>query len=193
MLVRHLTKSSKEKALYRGQGSIAFTGVARIVLTVGSSPDDPDVRVVACTKNNIGPFIRSFTYRIDSLPDTPKLKNRSKFSWGEFVDLTADDVVSVAPIKNRDKESTTRWLKEQLEKTERIEISRIERMAAARSISKAVIHRIAEQLGVQKSTRGEGRSRMAYWSLPIGDETPSKSESHGRKHREVSTKRTIAF
>ncbi len=193
VLLRHLTKSSKEKALYRGQGSIAFTGLARIVLTVGLSPDDENVRVVACTKNNIGPKIRSFTFTIDGLPDTAKSKNRSKLTWGEFVDLTADDIVSVAPIKNKDNESAVKWLRDQLEGRERIEIVKIERMAAARSLSKTVIHRAADQLGVVKSTRGEGRGRQLFWALPSGDETPNDRESRGRKHLEKSTKRSVRF
>lgn len=192
VLLRHLTKSTKEKALYRGQGSIAFTGVARIVLTVGSSPDDPEVRVVACTKNNIGPFIRSFTFRIDPLPDTPKLRNRSKFTWGEFVDLSADDVVNATPIKNKDKDNAMRWLKEQLEKTDRADVIRLERMASARSISKSVLHRTAEQLGVIKSSRGEGRGKQNFWALPV-EEGPSNRESHGRRNLQKSTKRTITF
>jgi hypothetical protein len=193
VLLRHLTKSSKEKALYRGQGSIAFTGLARIVLTVGLSPDDQDVRVVACTKNNIGPKIRSFTFRIDALPDTAKSKNRSKLTWGEFVDLTADDIVSVAPIKNKDGESAVKWLRDQLEDKERVELSKIEKMATARSLPKSAIHRAAEQLGVIKSTRGEGRARQTFWALPSGDENPNAKESHGRKHLEKSTKRSVKF
>lgn len=193
VLLRHLTKSSKEKALYRGQGSIAFTGLARIVLTVGLHPEDQDVRVVACTKNNIGPKIKSFTFRIDALPDTAKTRNRSKFTWGDFVDLTADDIVSVAPIKNKDGESAVKWLKEQLERKDRIEQGRVEKMASARSFSKDVINRAADQLGVVRTARGEGHSRQIFWSMPLGDETPNEKESHGRKHLVKSTKRSIKF
>lgn len=193
VLLRHLTKNSKEKALYRGQGSIAFTGLSRIVLTVGLHPEDTDIRVVACTKNNISKRIRSFTFRIDALPDTSKNQNRSKFSWGEFVDLTADDIVSVAPIKNKEGESAVKWLKDQLEKKERIEQSKVEKMASARSYSADVIGRAADQLGVVRTARGEGHARQMFWSLPDGGEEPNERESHGRKHREKSTKRTIKF
>ena len=86
VVLRHLTKGGKDKALYRGQGSIAFTGAARIVITVGQSPDDAETRVVACTKNNISEHFRSFTYRIDGLPDTLTRTNRSVLTWGEEVD-----------------------------------------------------------------------------------------------------------
>jgi len=193
VMLRHLTKSSKEKALYRGQGSIAFTGLARIVLTVGLSPDDHDIRVVACTKNNIGPFIKSLTFRIIPLPDTAKLRNRSKFQWEGFVDFTADDIVSVSPSKSKDKESAMTWLRDLLNKDDRIEVSRIYRMGKARSYSEPVINRMAEQLGVIKSSRGEGRGKQNFWAMPVDDEGPSDKESHGRKDLPKSTKRKIRF
>lgn len=39
LLVRHLVKSSRDKALYRGLGSIDFSAIARSVLLVGQDPD----------------------------------------------------------------------------------------------------------------------------------------------------------
>lgn len=193
ILLRHLTKGGKDKALYRGQGSIAFTGVARIVLLVGIHPEDQEVRVVASTKNNIGPHMKSFTYRIDPLPDTKKSRNRSKLSWGEFVDLTSEDIVSVAPIKNKESESAVKWLKELLESRGKTELSRIERMAQSRSISKTNIHRAADQLGIDKTSRGTGRTKRMFWELPSGDERPNVTESHGRKHLQKSSKRSVRF
>lgn len=193
VLLRHLTKNSGNKALYRGQGSIAFTGVARVVWTVGLHPDDQDIRVVACTKNNIGPKGKSFTFRIDGLPNTEKAKNRSKFTWGEFVDLSADDIVSVAPIKNNDRESAIKWLKEALENSGRLSVTKIQRMAEARSISKTNLTRAAESLGVTKTTQGEGRSKLEFWSLRSGDQIPDEKESRGRTRRLSSTKRSVNF
>jgi len=193
VLLRHLTKNTSNKALYRGQGSIAFTGVARVVWTVGLHPDDGDVRVVACTKNNIGPKGKSFTFRIDPLPNTATTKNRSKFTWGEFVDLTADDIVAVAPMKNNDRESAIKWLKETLENSGKLSVQKLERMSEARSISKTNLARAAESLGVTKTTQGEGRTRIEFWSLPSGDQIPDESESRGRSRRLSSTKRSVSF
>ena len=193
VIVRHLTKSSKEKALYRGQGSIAFTGLARIVWTIGQMPDDADVRVAACTKNNISAKPRSFTYRIDGLPDTKTSKNRSKLSWGEFVDLTADDIMSVAPIKNKDAQTSIKWLKDLLETRGRQEMSKVLTMAKARSFDEDVIQRAADQLGVLRTTQGEGAARRHFWALQSGDETPNEKESRGRKHLQKSTLRSVTF
>lgn len=147
VIIRHLTKSSGgSKAMYRGQGSIAFTGAARIVLTVGQSPDDEDTRVVACTKMNLGRKPRSLTYRIDSLPDTSKRKDRSKLTWGDFVDWSSDDIVEVkAPSTKEDAEAAKEWLRQVLSKGP-IKGSKLVRMAEARGFSKNQLDRYARDI-----------------------------------------------
>lgn len=167
VILRHLTKGGKDKALYRGQGSIAFTGAARIVATVGRSPDDDDVRVVACTKNNISAPFKSFTYTIEGLPDTLKRTNRSKLVWGEIVDYDSDDILAApAKEKNQDKENAVKWLRETLENLGRVEFSKLLKMAEARSLTKSVLNRAGDTLGVVKDVDGFGKQRSSWWSLP---------------------------
>lgn len=159
------------------------------MLTIGPSPEDQTIRVVAGTKNNIGPLIRSFTYRIIGLPDKGDVKNRSKLVWGEFVDLTADDILSVAPIKNTSKDTALKWLTQTLQSGRPVEKAKIERMGAARGFKSTDIEQAMEQLAVKKTQRG-GRE---FWEKPSGDEEPNKTESHGSKHRPKSTVRKIKF
>lgn len=166
VLLRHLTKSSGGgKALYRGQGSIAFTGTARIVLSVGLMPDDDSVRIVGVTKNNLCKHPRSLTYTIESLPDTLKMRNRSRLVWGEFVDMSSDDFISAPPTKekNKDKDSAMKWLKEELSHGD-VEIAKVEVMAEARGFSRTVINRAATELGVTKKTTGFGKTKKTLWS-----------------------------
>ncbi|MGI8926878.1 MAG: bifunctional DNA primase/polymerase, partial [Tepidiformaceae bacterium] len=56
LAVRHLTKGGRDKAIYRGIGSIDLTAAARSVLLVGCDPDDPAKRAIAQTKCNLAPF-----------------------------------------------------------------------------------------------------------------------------------------
>ena len=68
--VRHLNKGSAGvKAVYRGNGSIAFTGAARVALLVAPDPEDPAGRVMATVKNNIGPKAPTLRYLVESTPD----------------------------------------------------------------------------------------------------------------------------
>lgn len=169
VVLRHLTKGGKDKAIYRGQGSIAFTGAARIVATVGRAPDDEDLRVVACTKNNISSPFQSFGYTIQGLPDTLKRTNRSKLIWGDVVDLSSDEILQApGKTKNNDKENAAKWLKLTLEEEGRMEQGKLYRMADSRSISKAMLNRAADELGILKDDDNSGRRRVVWWSLPQG-------------------------
>lgn len=167
LVLRHLTKSSKERAMYRGQGSIAFAGMARVVLTVGAMPDEPDTRVMAVTKLNIAQRPRALTFSISALPDRGKDTDRSKFSWGEFVDLTADDMLATTatPGRGNERESATIFLKETLAEGP-VEYVKIERMAETRSISTRTLQRAADALNLSRRVTGFGKTRRSLWSLP---------------------------
>lgn len=166
VVLRHLTKSGKERALYRGQGNISFAGLARSVITCGRLPDDPEVRVMAITKLNIGKFPPALTFTIEALPDTLKHSDRSKFEFGEFVDLTADDIVMAAPAKDESKsdEEARRFLEETVK--DEVEASRVERLAEARSIPKAALKRAMSSLGFERQARGFGEKKKVWIVAP---------------------------
>lgn len=165
VIVRHLTKSGKERAMYRGQGSIQFTGTARVVLTVGAHPEDPDQRVLAVTKINIGPFPKALSFMVEGKP-TPKDPYRSEFQWGEFVDFTSDDIISAPPkTGTSDKDDAKAFLKDQLEGGP-VESRKLEKMAESRAISSRTLLRAADEMGVLRKSRGFGHDKRSFWSLP---------------------------
>jgi len=63
VLVRHLTKSGKGSALYRGLGSVALSAAARSMLLVAVNPADAEERVLAQTKSSFGPKAESLVFR----------------------------------------------------------------------------------------------------------------------------------
>lgn len=98
---RHLTKQDKDKAIYAGQGSIAFSAVARSTLVFGVNPDSPkDERMMAHPKCNVGPLGKSLRYRILArdvgMPDSMPV-----VEWLGESDRTADEVVSWKPEEDR--------------------------------------------------------------------------------------------
>lgn len=167
MVLRHLTKSTKgERALYRGQGSISFAGLARVVMSVGTMPDDPETRVMAITKINVTRPPKALTFTINELPDTLKESDRSKFEWGEFVDISSDEFIGAAvPNVRGEKDDALEWLKTTLAEGS-TESKKIERAAEARSINLRTLHRAADTLGVVRSVRGFGKTKTSVWSLP---------------------------
>lgn len=170
IVLRHLTKGSRDgKALYRGQGSIAFSGMARVVISVARMPDDPDVRAMAVTKLNIARMPRALTFTINELPDTLKESDRSKFDWGDFTDISADELISAVPKVGEkvasDKDEATKFLTEILARGS-VESKKIERTAEARSINMKAVTRAAETLGIKRTTRGFGKDKRSMWSMP---------------------------
>lgn len=69
LLVVHLTKDTKASALYRLNSSIAFGGVARLVLAAGTAPEEPNpyasgvTRILASIKQNICEPATPWAYR----------------------------------------------------------------------------------------------------------------------------------
>ncbi len=167
MVVRHLTKSTKDRALYRGQGSIAFAGLARVVLTIGVHPDDPDTRVMAVTKLNITRKPLALTFTIESLPDKLKYQDRSKFVWGDFVDLDSDEIVSVTSSKKERRTEVEEFLRDVLTDGP-MKLSELERAAEARGINMKIVRAVGKDIGIVRETTGFGKKRVATWGLPKG-------------------------
>jgi putative DNA primase/helicase len=165
VIVRHLTKgNSKEKSIYRGQGSIAFTGVSRIVMLLGIDPQDRDTKVLGVHKINLAPFPKALTFTIRGLPDTLKDQDRSLFVWGGHVDLSTDDILCPPERDGGEKDQAEEFLRNVLGDGPR-KVTEIETMAEKRAISARTLQRAAHQLGVERVMRGFGRGKSTFWSL----------------------------
>jgi archaellum biogenesis ATPase FlaH len=176
LVLRHLTKSKGgDKAIYRGQGSIAFTGLARVVMTVGQMPEDPETRVMAVTKINVTKPPKALCFTIEELP-----KDRSRFVWGDFVNLSSDDILA-GPSKGSggragdDAESAKIFLEEVLEDGPE-EVMKLKRMAEKRSISYKVLVRAAESMGLEKFDDTIKGQKVKTWGLPEDYEASGKPQ-----------------
>lgn len=164
ILVRHLNKSKNVKALYAGGGSIGFAGLARVVATVGWHPEEPNVRVVACTKNNLSVPFGSLGYSIESIPDTLKRKNRSELVYEGRVDYTSDDIIATTNIKEDNSVDIASDLIRERMKIDGAEINyhSLLKQADTRSISEKSLKRAATELGLKKVSKGRGKTRQTF-------------------------------
>jgi hypothetical protein len=71
--VRHLNKASGPPAIYRGGGSIGIIGAARAALLVAPHPDDPNLRVLASVKSNLGPPPVALGFRLEAAGNAVRL------------------------------------------------------------------------------------------------------------------------
>lgn len=84
--LRHLNKGSG-RAIYRGGGSIAFVGAARVAFTVGRDPEDRTRRIIANVKMNIAPEPPSMAYTVENSSAGPYIQ------WHGIVDADAQEVL----------------------------------------------------------------------------------------------------
>jgi RecA-family ATPase len=168
IIIRHLVKSKKDRtALQAGQGSMAFAGFVRIIMTFGRLPDDPDICAIAVTKCNIGPPVHNvLTYEIKKLPDRDNERDRSRFEWGELIsNLGADDLIKPHEKASNERGEAEEFLRDVLDDGEE-EVRKIETMAEKRGISRRTLQRAADAVGVERVVKGFGKQKTSYWSLP---------------------------
>jgi hypothetical protein len=165
LVLRHLTKGGKDKALYRGQGSIAFAGMARVVISMGVVPDSDDQLAIAVSKINVAKKPPALTFDI---VETNAKTHASRFEWGDFIDLSAEQLVNSTPDKEKkvdQKAEAKSWLESEL-KDGPVEVDRLKRKAEAMSISERTLQRAASELNVERRTSGFGSRKCSTWELP---------------------------
>lgn len=164
LVLRHLTKGGGA-AIYRGQGSMGFAGAARVVISVGVDPDDTDTRVFAHTKNNLTKAPQAMSFRIEE-----RDKGASEFIWGEFVNLSSQEIMDAAAEARAEGKQGTgiQEAMEFLESTitnEAHPIDKLYRMGEKRSISRKMLDRAASKMHIKKKIKGKGKDRVETWEI----------------------------
>jgi hypothetical protein len=168
LLIRHLNKGGGgQKAIYRGSGSIGIVAASRIAFLAGRDPEEADLRVLACTKNNLAPYPPSLAYRI-ATDD----KGRPVVRWQGPIDLTADDLVTAPAQKPGEAlQRAIDFLRETLVKGGWAEV--VVRKARGLGIADRTLERAKVKLGALcKQIRVEGKNAWWWYLQP---ETPPPS------------------
>ncbi len=156
LLVRHLNKKAGLSAMYRGGGSIGITGAARAVFVVGADPEDPDRRVLAPVKCNLGPEPPSLAFRIESVGVT------SRVVWGEACGLTAGELLAGPPKATGQQERAEEIIAQELAKGPRGS-NEVLGACTAEGISQRTYDRARKALGV----RSEKTDFDGQWMLSL--------------------------
>ncbi len=173
--LRHLNKDqANTKAMYRGGGSIAISGAARSVLMVAPQRDNPAVKVVAQTKNNLirADEVPSLTYSIEAWAEDGDI---SRISWIGTSELTADDLLRQGDGRRDDyarRDAVTFW-KTILAKGPE-PMSKVEAEAEDAGITKSTLKRAGKDIGLHKY-RGRDRSgRTTRWYAHLAEQSCPK-------------------
>ncbi|MFL6114876.1 MAG: AAA family ATPase, partial [Catenulispora sp.] len=166
VFLRHLTKTGRDRAVYRGQGSVGIVAAVRTALFAAARPGDPGGRVLAVAKHNLGRRPPALGYRVVESP-----AGQPVVEWAGPVDLTADEACRTEPaggVRPRDRAGV--WLKQELATGPR-PAAELYAAAAAAGIPERTLERAKAALGVSSHrtydyTSGRGEW---YWYDPDAD------------------------
>jgi hypothetical protein len=160
LLLRHLNKASGRDPLYRGGGSIGIVGAARAGLLVAPDPDDPERRVLASVKSNLGPAPDSLTYRLVGAGDY----GVARVQWEGETAHTARSLLSEPVDDDGAKSEAVRWLEDYLTEQGAVPSKTAKADAAKAGIRERTLQRAINSLGVLVESRGF--PRVTWWQLP---------------------------
>ena len=169
LLVRQLTKRGGRKALYRGGGSVGIIGAIRTALFLGRCPREPDRRVLAMTKSNIGPTAPALACRLVEEAGRPRVQ------WLGVCDATADELCRPAsPGGGPERATADEWLLAALAGGPR-PAKELHEAARAAGYCTRTLERAKRRLGVVARRVRQGGRAFWQWSDP--------AEPHGAGRR----------
>jgi putative DNA primase/helicase len=160
--VDHLSKSNGP-ALYRPNGSIAFTAAARAVWLFARNPDDPAQRLMLPGKLNLAPDQTGLSYALKEVK-----AGLVAVTWGGPVSVSADAVLQNEPTEQRSERlEAMDWLREQLASGP-VSARQIQRNAGAAGLAWSTVRRAKDALGIisAKASFEKGWS----WRLPAAED-----------------------
>ena len=167
LILRHGGKAPKDRAIYKGLGTIDFTGAVRSELYAGETPDKQKKAVVHI-KSNIAELGKTLGYKISGEDETGKFYSRGYFTWTGESELGIGDLT--APEQGKDQRGAQDEAEEFLwgilrngpkPKKEVTKAARKER------ITDATLRRARESLGITIDRYSTGDTD---WSLPYAQD-----------------------
>ena len=182
--VRHLNKSLTANPLYRGGGSIGIIGAARCGLLLAVDPGDPERRILASIKDNLGCPPPSLAFRLLSSPGTHVARlvwdGESGWTAGQLLRESASGVASHSLLAD-----AREWLRAALADGPR-SAGDILREAREAGIGRNVLYAARKLEGVSIGKERVAGGRWVWSPTAIADELPGVSNTlEVREVREV--------
>jgi hypothetical protein len=163
LLARHLRKDGSRNVLHRGAGSIAITGAARSVLTVGPEPGtaEPYHFVLAQAKCNLACAV-SLRYKTVKTVDTISVE------WLGVSRHNAQDLA--VQTSERSALDDACYVLYSLLTEGPVWAKEVYRLAAAEGVSKRTLDRAKKALHIASRKRNSGKHSRWMWELPDDEE-----------------------
>jgi hypothetical protein len=164
VLIRHLTKQARGRAITAGGGSIGIAGAARSILLLAVDPEDESRLVFARTKGNLAKAPESLSVAIEEAAN-----GWPRVLWLGTSTHSADDLIAARGEEGEDRsaldgarEHLRGWLA-----SGPVLQQEIERLARDARISEKTVRRAKAKERVSSTKQGFGKGAW-YWSLPAG-------------------------
>jgi hypothetical protein len=182
VVVRHLRKGNADKAIYRGAGSIDFTGACRSVLLVGADPDDESRRAVFHIKANLSEKAEPLAFEIRD----------GQFRWAGASKLTLARVLGAATdTEERNARSDAEDFLLTLLASGPLPTKEVKRAAKDAGISDITLRRAKDSLGVRARKHGGYFGGVATWSWGLAEDADDSNE-HAQKTSDEHLQRNDA-
>jgi hypothetical protein len=159
VLVRHLTKSGKDHAIYRGLGSIDLTASCRSAMLVGSDPNDTTRAALIHIKSNLAAKAVSLGFTIAD----------GRFKWTGPTTLTAADVLGAERGGQSAVQEAVEFVRSQLADGP-VPAKTVREHAHAAGIAEKTLRRAGKSIGiVAEQVHEKGRKGAASWTWRLID------------------------
>jgi hypothetical protein len=178
LLVRHLTKQSRGRAITAGGGSIGIVGGARSCLLLAEDPDNPELRVLAVVKANLAKKPDSLSLTIEEAAT-----GWPRVVWSGTSEHSADDLIAARGDEGEDKrpiEEACDLLRSTLEDGAVLE-REVERLADTAGIKRRTLRRAKEKLKVISEKQDFGKGPWV-WRLPEATKMATLPITHTSGH-----------
>lgn len=168
VLVRHLTKSGKDHAIYRGLGSIDLTAACRSVMLIGCDPNDAARAALIQIKSNLAAKAESVGFTIAD----------GTFKWTRRTTLTAADILGAEQGGQSAVQEAEAFLRSVLAEGP-VAALEVQKQARVAGVAEKTLRRARVAIGVIcRQVHEEGRKGAAgwTWSLPPADHSPTVEE-----------------
>jgi hypothetical protein len=163
LLIRHLAKGTVgRQALYRGLGSTTIIGAMRTAFLVAPDPEEPELRVFACTKNNLAAFPPALAFRIGQTST-----GIAQVEWLGTVPHTAEELLQVGRRRGEAVPQALAFLHQHLAHGPSDRQTLLDE-AGHRGISFRSLERAKAALGIVSQQKREQGRNVWYWRLGAG-------------------------
>lgn len=183
--IRHPGKQ-RVSAATAGLGSVGIRNLARSALFLANHPTEKGIRVLASTKNNLGP----------QPPAMKVVYDGGRIVWCGETSETADDLLKPATAHDQGKalKEATAFLEDAVTPGP-MHVARIKTLAAKAGISWPTLRRAKDKLGVEAKKIGFAPAKW-YWHLPGNDilveERPNDTEDDQDRTEDAPTENQSA-